>query len=605
MFEERKWNKAKSKVLVMGAENRVKKNKRKMKLDQLYKRCMSLFLAMNFNTDLCNMSMGYNSISVSEQLNSHIKEITNLNYFQEQFNHWKKSISQIEEKISKKFGEKKFKKAENLLKVIELMKRMISTQESNFKNLKDNNLENSDVEMNIEIFPNKNKEIVDIDVIGREFDNLIQEIMIEIDSDVNMFLENSQNVNLNENDLITKLYPRQLFYNNNFGDNFEEIKSYLEKNYNVEKENINILCNYDYKKILNSFVDVNKQVDEGTSIFNKIFPPIFFIDKDYVGKELLENEIEVYKSKNDKFTKESVQNKIFHLKFERLTNLQKLVFLWGLQTFGCNYHILSEIGNIFYFTKSLQYEPEEIYLMIDKLLIDLNIDLIASGIDSLPGSNSFYKLIYTIDSPMLNSNHCNFFYNENVYAYLLGESVLNKLPDYNNKQSFEGENGEDAKIYLIKDSLLFSDKKHHMTVCLKEDLKKVCMRVEKNFDNFMKNIESIDFQTMTRKKDTSKSGTKKNTIGDNRFLLGKVQKFPKENLNIDFSKINNISSISLSNNILDKTRPFNKQETLEGVSFFSQQSIQKEWENLRSMWYQNNTQFKPKFRKPRIYFFFI
>jgi len=62
--------------------------------------------------------------------------------------------------------------------------------------------------------------------------------------------------------------------------------------------------------------------------------------------------------------------------------------------------------------------------------------------------------------------------------------------------------------------------------------------------------------------------------------------------NKDIFSIQNISI-----DILKNTRPINKQNIMEGVSFYSQSMIQKEWDNMRTQWYQNNTQFKPKFKK--------
>jgi hypothetical protein len=53
---------------------------------------------------------------------------------------------------------------------------------------------------------------------------------------------------------------------------------------------------------------------------------------------------------------------------------------------------------------------------------------------------------------------------------------------------------------------------------------------------------------------------------------------------------------SLASKILDKTKPI-KNSLVEGIAFYSPPSIQREWETLRSPWYQNNIQCKPKFRK--------
>jgi hypothetical protein len=56
----------------------------------------------------------------------------------------------------------------------------------------------------------------------------------------------------------------------------------------------------------------------------------------------------------------------------------------------------------------------------------------------------------------------------------------------------------------------------------------------------------------------------------------------------------------LAANALESTK-IKSTDTLEGVAFYSQVSINREWEILRSQWYQNNIQFKPKFRKISIY----
>jgi len=76
----------------------------------------------------------------------------------------------------------------------------------------------------------------------------------------------------------------------------------------------------------------------------------------------------------------------------------------------------------------------------------------------------------------------------------------------------------------------------------------------------------------------------------------------KENLlaelNIITEDKNDIFSVqNIATEKLNSTKPNNRQNIMEGVSFYSQTMIQKEWDNMRSMWYQNNTQFKPKFRK--------
>jgi hypothetical protein len=81
--------------------------------------------------------------------------------------------------------------------------------------------------------------------------------------------------------------------------------------------------------------------------------------------------------------------------------------------------------------------------------------------------------------------------------------------------------------------------------------------------------------------------------------MDKKEKYNKQKKeNIDKFKDDKFFSVSkLAEVTLDNTKPNVKHDILEGVAFYSQNSINKEWDTLRSLWYQNNTQFKTKFRK--------
>ena len=103
-----------------------------------------------------------------------------------------------------------------------------------------------------------------------------------------------------------------------------------------------------------------------------------------------------------------------------------------------------------------------------------------------------------------------------------------------------------------------------------------------------------------------KSSTSTNaSISSGHVGVQNNQNIPPLNINDPSSILNSINNSNFnfsvkkySDYILESTKPNIRQDTLEGVSFFSQQSITKEWEILRTPWYQNNIQFKPKFRKP-------
>jgi len=54
---------------------------------------------------------------------------------------------------------------------------------------------------------------------------------------------------------------------------------------------------------------------------------------------------------------------------------------------------------------------------------------------------------------------------------------------------------------------------------------------------------------------------------------------------------------SLASKVLNQIKSNTKSDIMEGVAFYSSAAITREWETLRSQWYQNNLQFKPKYRK--------
>lgn len=92
-------------------------------------------------------------------------------------------------------------------------------------------------------------------------------------------------------------------------------------------------------------------------------------------------------------------------------------------------------------------------------------------------------------------------------------------------------------------------------------------------------------QTVTQPQTTQTSTQSTSNLSKNDILQNLY------NCKIDFT-IHKLSEITL-----DNTKPNIRQDILEGVAFYSQQSISREWEILRTPWYQNNIQFKQKIRK--------
>jgi hypothetical protein len=337
------------------------------------------------------------------------------------------------------------------------------------------------------------------------------------------------------------------------------------------------------------------------------------------------------------------------LKFNNFTTIQKLILIWGICNYGLNLNILSEIPNIFTISKSLNYDSEEIFIYLDKTLDSLNVDLLASNFDTLIlNVDNFHTktdhYINNTEPPMLNSTHCNFAYNKILYdfvnnsdaksmnfnlsesncifaQYIPSDSQLKErknstksfketFPHFNSNSNSNHINPQANSHYSsLGINLIYycpvlktPEIKKFMHKSLKENIKKICDLVNEMYNN--NNANFYNYQTMTKSVKPHKkvASVMTSTVlnGNNNiqhvsshiFTLNKSDLMHQlNNVNIDFSA-NDISKI-----VLEETKPTLSKEILEGVSFYSQNSINREWEYLRNPWYQNNIQFKPKFRK--------
>jgi hypothetical protein len=724
VYEERKWKKGIYHVIANQISVKVKKANRKKKLDELYKRCMCLYLSMNINNNLTDISLGNENKNMSEQLNSYVKAISDVDYFNNQFTKWKGTLNEIKSKLEKKFGEQKAN-VKDFFKVINLMENMINMQEDTVKRINaiSQNISNKNESLlatgETEVISSPPKNLVtdfiaDIDFemnnnerfkqsadhhyyteyvesslnnlnlnkMSKELNDVISEIVNEINNynESEIFL-NSDNAtsagdlininvdgnnnhynifsqdNLNKslvvnstkfknilqlqspnsprlNEIIFNINPKQLFYDStqNTSKNETELKHYLEKLLKVESEKIDILPNYNYKKISGAEIDINKDIDEFTKSYFKIFPGVYFTDKAILDKMMLESEIDVYKTRHDKVTRDLEVLNLYNLKFESFTTIQKLILIWGLCNYGMNLNIVAEIPNIFTFSKSLQYDTDEVFVYLDKTLDQLNVDLLASNFDVVnPNSNNFHNkfdhYINNLDPPMLNSTHCNFYYNKKLHDYVKHNNKTN-INNVDNSVGFPnvkiknyvanyGKNIKDIKdnnshitqtqnlsqgVNLISYSPIFKspEVKKFMYKNLKDNVKRICDLVFENFYNNNTN-SSYNYQTMSK----ISASTTNNNSNNKETMMKNLRNKP--NLNTNLNKNDLIQQLSntkvdfnvsdVAKNALESTKPNVRQDILEGVSFYSQHSIQKEWEHLRSPWYQNNTQFKPKFRK--------
>lgn len=128
--EERKWKKGISYVFANQIASKLKEQKSKLKLDELYKKCLCLFISMSVNYNYSDISMG----KMNKALTDHIKKVTDIESFINKFAHWKNRIRDINHKLEKKYDLNN-QKAKNFAKIINLMENMIIIQEETIKRI--------------------------------------------------------------------------------------------------------------------------------------------------------------------------------------------------------------------------------------------------------------------------------------------------------------------------------------------------------------------------------------------------------------------------------------------------------------------------------------
>ncbi len=309
-----------------------------------------------------------------------------------------------------------------------------------------------------------------------------------------------------ENEIIESINPKQLFYdshiqesennlfskeensekNNNANStiiaektNFELLKNYLEKSGNTDK--IEILKYYNYSKLYKYQYNENFFYEDYEKTFSNIFKPIIPLESNTEDRMLIENEIENLKNRYDKILKEPELLKLFNFKFDKFTILQKLVTLWGLVNYGFSYGtVLSEIPNIFSFTKSITYENEEIVNFLNKTLEEFKVDSFISSFENInfinydrinnfnnkifilgqgkktninflrKNNEKFNKYIYNLDPPMLNNTNWNFYYNKKIFQ-------MKKMKEENKKELKYINNNTNIESKKLQQKLILNE----------------------------------------------------------------------------------------------------------------------------------------------------
>lgn len=607
-FEERKWKKGISHFLCKQASIKQKKNKSNERISDLYKRCLCLHRSILISNNFMDISENRPNI-ISQPLKRLIKQNSDLKYLYSMFNKWKNTIKHYKTKLIAIFGEDYKEKAKEFVRVIYLMENLIKIHEERVKlSLKKKQVEDESEKeqeassansMDIDSISGKqtNTSNSDFDCgkVSLELNKLIEEFSREFDFKIKEVVSFKDDVNQKDKEFAYGFGYFEMFYDNeNLPDNSFELKKILESNIRGSVVLLSDVKNFDYTELIDN-ESTKSNISDFDSALYKHFPPLYPISQ-RPEASMLNFEIDQFKKKHEKFEKQPNLIEQYNLKFEKFTKLQEIILLWGLCKYGTAFNIVSEIPNIFQLTKSLHYENEEVYKYLDNILeCNYGIDIFSSNFDYLRSSSKFStenktvipkkclkyednpeKFVYDTEPALLNSMHCNFIYNkqmklsvscknkENVICIKISDSAFPICKPYNSIK-------ERTLSYFLVPGIFKGDKvkfKKSLNL-IYESLRLIC-----GFKSIQSKIEKKfkpEHQNDNCKKDD--------------FLikaLGNTHSFSITQMNL-----NKIKKIGLSNN----------NEILEGVAFYSAKSLTKEWESLTNNWYQNNTHFKPIFRK--------
>ena len=409
-----------------------------------------------------------------------------------------------------------------------------------------------------------------------------------------------------EQRILNKLNPNHLLFGV-IGTPMKEVQTFFESFFATDK--CDVLPRYNYKKMLGAeYEDNDSQEVVNDKVFEKIFAPIYYNDTLLSkNKKFLEGEILMLKGKQSLMQKKSQKDIEENVNYGQFTSLQKLIFIWAMSLYGNNKYILNEISNMFVFTKNINFDNDEMNYIMENILDEIGIDLYGSNLNLLP-KNNFANASAFIESPIQIATTSTFNYSQQLHDFISGRIPTMKsdkgiTEKYKLVRHFFGniqknlKNNYSSISFISRNPLLRSSSiKQKIYNGIKSQICKICYRVEMLSNN---NKSKYDYFNM------SSNPNSKNIINDlssyENITQMKNKRLNRENLLKQLNSVKSKSEFSCrgitegflkaNNNKNDTPR------TIEILSFFSPDSIQKEWKLMRKPWYQNNKEFNPKFKK--------
>ena len=290
--EERKWKRAFACVYAQNARNEFEEKIKKKKIDDLYKKCYSIYFAINHGNNTSEFSEDTKKSKLNEYLNPNFSnEHDNM---EKEINNWKKQIKDLENKLKSNIQIEGIY-LNGFLDIFSLIKSIINNQEEKLKEMKNTN-KNNDTENyalpgslsdfanllrdsnNLMIRENKNctiiadKSNINYNKVNLNIREIIKQVIDEFNKQVlkvdetnitnyskqNSNIENSNNNNLsNNNNFNNQDLPTIKNYNNSNKNLLQNLGSQneLEDSY---KENLNI-----YQIEQNEFNDFESKLNNG------------------------------------------------------------------------------------------------------------------------------------------------------------------------------------------------------------------------------------------------------------------------------------------------------------------------------------------------------
>lgn len=625
------------------------KNERNKKIDNLYKECLYIYDSMKANTRVSDITPLSDPKGANEEVNVCFREKNSQdNRLMNEFENWKASINYLKPKLRKNFGERGIEKADKFSKILNLIEGIITMQEETAKRIKyekekelekETDVKLSDLAIQFGSFDQYSNTDYNLysdfaENANLDYKNLqtqIHDLMQSVTNEINKFLDETivatdnnkkpssgssketlpkvepipQKGKEDEIDILMRIGPQNIFFGGNDSPKTQkEISGIFEARFGTNKSEI--LPRYNYAKLLGSELDLNSVDYNFENIYFKVFVPVIFNDHVYKSKRLLGGEFDMKVKKTHK--NKSINDIEANVQYDNFTPLQKVTFLWAISYYGNNSSVIREVVNMFTFSKNIDYSIDEVNYICEKILEEVGVDPQASSLNFY-STRFFDKINDNIESPIQISTTSNFNYSQQLKDFFSGKIQSMKLykeipkkynlPIYyfgNVKKS--SSNSYTPVSFILNNPLLRNnDIKRKLANNIKEQIMKICKKVETLNSN---NISKYDYFKM--EKSTGHNRKVNDLSGYPQIKENSERKLDKNLLLAQFANktASDLGFMKESTEILEEQKNRMKKEEphiMEFLSFTSVQGISKEWENLRTPWYQNNTEFSSKFKK--------